>query len=63
MTNSATVPLEAKDTNTAATGQKPNVVFILGDNIGYGDMGPYGGGELRGYPTPEPTRWPARVCA
>jgi arylsulfatase A-like enzyme len=31
---------------------KPNVVFILGDNIGYGDMGPYGGGELRGYPTP-----------
>lgn len=32
--------------------QKPNVVFILGDNIGYGDMGPYGGGELRGYPTP-----------
>jgi arylsulfatase A-like enzyme len=32
--------------------RKPNVVFILGDNIGYGDMGPYGGGELRGYPTP-----------
>ena len=35
-----------------AQGQKPNVVFILGDNIGYGDLGPYGGGELRGYPTP-----------
>ena len=32
--------------------QKPNVVFILADNVGYGDMGPYGGGELRGYPTP-----------
>jgi arylsulfatase A-like enzyme len=31
---------------------KPNVVFILADNVGYGDMGPYGGGELRGYPTP-----------
>jgi len=31
---------------------KPNVVFILGDNIGYGDMGAYGGGQLRGYPTP-----------
>jgi arylsulfatase A-like enzyme len=35
-----------------AQGQKPNVVFILADNVGYGDMGPYGGGELRGYPTP-----------
>jgi len=32
--------------------KKPNVVFILADNVGYGDMGPYGGGELRGAPTP-----------
>jgi hypothetical protein len=39
-----------------AQGQKPNVVFILGDNIGYGDMGAYGGGELRGYPTPNADR-------
>jgi len=31
---------------------RPNVVFILADNVGYGDMGPYGGGELRGYATP-----------
>lgn len=31
---------------------KPNVVFILADNVGYGDLGPYGGGELRGAPTP-----------
>ena len=31
---------------------KPNVVFILADNVGYGDLGPYGGGELRGSPTP-----------
>lgn len=31
---------------------KPNVVFILGDNVGYGDLGSYGGGELRGAPTP-----------
>jgi len=35
-----------------AAGQKPNVVFILADNVGYGDLGPYGGGELRGYATP-----------
>jgi len=32
--------------------QKPNVVFILSDNVGYGDLGCYGGGELRGAPTP-----------
>src|SRR5262249_42164103 len=32
--------------------QKPNVVFILADNVGYGDMAPYGGGKLRGMPTP-----------
>jgi arylsulfatase len=32
--------------------QKPNVVFMLADNVGYGDLGPYGGGELRGAPTP-----------
>jgi arylsulfatase A-like enzyme len=40
-------------TNPAAAGDsKPNVVFILADNVGYGDLGPYGGGELRGAPTP-----------
>lgn len=32
--------------------QNPNVVFILADNVGYGDLGAYGGGELRGAPTP-----------
>src|ERR1700758_3312093 len=32
--------------------QKPNIVFILADNIGYGDIGAYGGGERRGAPTP-----------
>src|SRR5215831_8970189 len=32
--------------------QKPNVVFILADNVGYGDLGSYGGGDLRGAPTP-----------
>ena len=33
-------------------GTKPNIVFILADNVGYGDLGCYGGGELRGCPTP-----------
>jgi arylsulfatase len=36
----------------AAQQKQPNVVFILADNVGYGDLGPYGGGELRGAPTP-----------
>jgi arylsulfatase len=36
----------------SAQDKKPNVVFILADNVGYGDLGPYGGGELRGSPTP-----------
>jgi arylsulfatase A-like enzyme len=26
--------------------------FLLADNVGYGDLGTYGGGELRGAPTP-----------
>jgi arylsulfatase A-like enzyme len=38
--------------SAAAAAKKPNVVFILADNVGYGDMGPYGGGALRGAPTP-----------
>jgi arylsulfatase len=37
---------------SAGAVHRPNVVFILADNVGYGDMGPYGGGELRGCPTP-----------
>jgi len=33
--------------------QKPNVVFLLADNLGYGDVNCYGsGGEMRGMPTP-----------
>lgn len=31
---------------------KPNILFILNDNTGYGDIGVYGGGERRGAPTP-----------
>src|SRR5437870_7527292 len=32
----------------SAQDKKPNIVFILADNIGYGDIGVYAGGELRG---------------
>jgi len=37
---------------TLAQQPKPNILFILADNLGYGDLGVYGGGELRGAPTP-----------
>src|SRR6476659_3229886 len=36
----------------AADAQKPNIVFILMDNLGYGEVGCYGGGIVRGAPTP-----------
>jgi len=35
-----------------ADGKKPNIVFILMDNLGYGELGVYGGGITRGAPTP-----------
>ena len=35
-----------------APGRKPNVLFMLVDNLGYGELGVYGGGATRGAPTP-----------
>ncbi|WP_410010622.1 arylsulfatase [Phyllobacterium zundukense] len=40
-------PAEAQDAQ-----KKPNILFIVSDDTGYGDLGPYGGGEGRGMPTP-----------
>ncbi|KAF5597929.1 arylsulfatase A [Fusarium pseudocircinatum] len=31
---------------------KPNIVLILADNLGWGELGCYGGGSLRGAATP-----------
>lgn len=33
-------------------GKKPNIIYILADDIGWGELGSYGGGILRGTPTP-----------
>src|ERR1700726_5246358 len=38
--------------SASAQQPQPNILFILADNVGYGDLGAYGGGELRGSPTP-----------
>lgn len=36
----------------AAETKKPNVVIMMVDNLGWGELGCYGGGELRGAATP-----------
>ena len=37
---------------TAAPSEQPNILLILLDNTGWGDFGCYGGGALRGAPSP-----------
>lgn len=36
----------------AQSQDRPNIVYILVDNLGSGELGTYGGGILRGAPTP-----------
>ena len=38
--------------NLSLTSTKPNIVLILADNLGWGELGCYGGGAIRGAPTP-----------
>ena len=48
-----TDPADAAPTLPQAQGtQKPNILFMLVDNLGYGELGVYGGGATRGAPTP-----------
>ena len=35
-----------------ARGSKPNIIVFMSDDVGWGDLGCYGGGENRGAPTP-----------
>ena len=50
-------------TGVAGTGRKPNIILILGDDHGYGDIGVYGGGEGRGMPTPNLDRLANEACS
>jgi arylsulfatase len=36
----------------AQQGSKPNILLIVADDVGWGDLGPYGGGAGRGQATP-----------
>ena len=42
----------AAATTHSDAAEKPNIVFMLADNLGYGELGCYGGGILRGAATP-----------
>ena len=37
----------------ARFGKKPNIIYILADDVGWGELGWQGGGKHRGTPTPE----------
>jgi arylsulfatase len=47
----------------AHAADKPNILFILVDNLGYGELGAYGGGATRGAPTPRIDSSRAKGCA
>lgn len=48
----ATAALVVALASADAQNKKPNILFIVSDDTGYGDLGPYGGGVGRGMPTP-----------
>jgi arylsulfatase A-like enzyme len=58
LASAAAVATAVSSTDTAGaqsppvSAAKPNIVFMLMDNLGYGEVGVYGGGITRGAPTP-----------
>jgi arylsulfatase len=51
-TKLVTITLLALLSHAAFAADRPNVVIMLADNLGYGDIGAYGAGVIRGMPTP-----------
>lgn len=48
----AASPLQAQDSQ-----RKPNILFIVSDDTGYGDLGPYGGVKVVGCRPRTSTNW------
>jgi hypothetical protein len=44
-------------------GKKPNIIYILADDIGFGELGWQGGASIEAPRRLRWTRWPTRVCA
>lgn len=46
------VAIDGQAQTNSQNPERPNIVLIVGDDVGWGDLGAYGGGEGRGIPTP-----------
>jgi arylsulfatase A-like enzyme len=46
------VDVPAVQAQNDVVGSKPNILLIVSDDTGWGDLGPYLGGAARGMPTP-----------
>jgi len=55
-------PARNVNKDAVSSTDKPNIVFMMADNLGYGEVGCYGGGILRGRPRRASTSWPPKAC-
>ena len=44
-------------------GKKPNIVYILADDVGFTELGSYGGGNFAAHRHPAWTKWRDKECA
>jgi hypothetical protein len=44
------------------TGRQPNIIFIMGDDIGWSNIGAYNQGIMAGRTRPISTDWLAKAC-